>query len=144
MYNELININIRKNKSIKLFGSPISWYRKKPSCAFQVHQEESINNTWNYDTRNINNKYKCKNYINKYFPNINNKIDILITHGPCKNYGDGYENGYGNGSISLYNYIECLKPKYMICSDSHELLLCAVHACVHISCLCCQLSQSCI
>ncbi|ETO34281.1 hypothetical protein RFI_02813, partial [Reticulomyxa filosa] len=148
-YDKLITLSIpsqsNSNKILRIFASPISWFRGKPSNAFQVHRHEQIDDypnidLWKMDKRPHNMKWTVKDYIHKYFPlqkyflfvyyylvNIHihiyiyRPIDILITHGPCHNYGDSVDHRLGSviGSKDLYQYITHNKIKFHVCSDYH-------------------------
>ena len=71
--NENQNENNNKIKTIKLsvFGSPMSFYRGKPSNAFQIHRKGEDESLWAMDERNDFNSLKIydTDYIRTYFPN---------------------------------------------------------------------------
>lgn len=62
--------------------------------------------------------------IKKYWDNIPNDTDILITHGPAYGYGDLVINSYSHGERvgceDLLNAIKRVKPHYHICGHVHS------------------------
>eukprot|EP01083_Nonionella_stella_P118707 354448_1 len=96
-----------------LFGSPISWYRGKPSNAYQIHRKQ-YKHLWNKDQRAECDKYWDDEYIRKYFK----KSDIAVTHGPPFGFGD-CRHEMRNGSYALLDYIKQKRPKLLICCDYH-------------------------
>jgi predicted phosphohydrolase len=82
-------------RHIKFFGSPASVFANSPNSAFQYKKEsEELKNLWE---------------------KIPEDTDILVTHGPPKNYGD--QDGTGDGL--LLDKIKEVKPKYHIFGHNH-------------------------
>ena len=124
LVNESTKINVENNRDLTIFGSPISWYRGKPSNAYQIHRHQH-KDLWIKDGRSESVKQFDDDFIAKYFYHSNNKhgnndkLDILITHGPPAGYGDCEVIGRGTGSYQLLDYIKKEKPKLFICCDFH-------------------------
>ena len=116
LVNERHSVDINDRK-IRLFGSPISWYRNKPSCAYQLHRKRH-SDLWCRDERDQMNKHWDEDYIATHFPHDEN-VDIMITHGPPAGYGDCEELGRCTGSHALLKYIQKIKPKIFISCDYH-------------------------
>lgn len=58
--------------------------------------------------------------IRKYWEQIPGDIDVLITHGPAKGYGDVTKRGEAVGCEDLLERILEVKPKYHIFGHIHE------------------------
>ena len=57
---------------------------------------------------------------NRYWKNVPDAIDVLITHGPPLNYLDSNTKGEHCGSLSQYAYIEKVRPKVNVFGHIHE------------------------
>ena len=108
--NNLMNINIENRKVLSIFGSPVSWYRSKPSNAYQIHRNETKHLTWYHDQRRY--KYTTSQYFNKYFPK--RYVDILFTH------GGPYLDIDHHGSKDLLYYIKTYQPQFSLSADTHS------------------------
>lgn len=58
-------------------------------------------------------------YAENIFKKIPDNLDVLISHGPPKGYGDKVSMSY-EGSKELLDQVEQKKPKIMICGHIHE------------------------
>lgn len=94
LFNESIEIN-----GLKIWGSPYTpWISPKAGMGFQRDQED----------------------LKEIWKNIPNDIDILLTHGPSKGYGDRNLVGMQCGCKYLIEKINEVKPQYHLFGHIHE------------------------
>ena len=116
LVNDCHSIDIADDRSLRIFGSPVSWYRNKPSCAYQLHRKQH-SDLWRRDGRDSRWKQWDNEFIDRHFPQF--PVDIVVTHGPPAGYGDCEEVGRCTGSYALLRYIHKNRPKLFICCDYH-------------------------
>lgn len=64
-------------------------------------------------------EYQGEEFLEKKYSLIPNDTDVIITHGPPKEYGDQSLENENLGSVSLLKRIEAIAPKLVVCGHIH-------------------------